>query len=235
MGRDEQGGAVSKLFWFLVVLALLAVGADRVGNYVAERTAADALQSSQSLDSRPDVTIHGFPFLTQFAAGRYDHVSVDAREVRVGTSQDAVTLSTVHLDFRTVTTSRSFSTFHARSATARATVDYPDLSRSLGGQVGYAGNGRVRASKRFTVLGQSVRPTITVRPSVARDALSFGGASIAGLDSVPPEVDDALQGIFGTDLSLKGIPFDVRVTSLHADRRGLELTLSGKDLSYTRP
>jgi hypothetical protein len=233
MRRDEQGGAVSKLFWFVVLLALLAVVADRVGDYVAERTAANELQSSQRLDSRPDVDIAGFPFLTQFADGRYDHVTASAHDLPVGTSPNALTLSTVRVDFRTVTTSRDFSTFRARSATARATVSYSALSRALGGQVEYAGKGLVKATKRFTVLGETVRPTITVKPSVARDALSFVGPNIGGLENIPPEVTAALNDVFDTDLSLKGIPFDVRVRSLTADRQGLELVLTGKNLRYT--
>src|ERR1700712_5607103 len=62
----------------VVVLAVLLSVLDRGGDYVAERVAADNLQSSQHLTSRPDVTIHGVPFLTQFVQGDYDHVSVDA-------------------------------------------------------------------------------------------------------------------------------------------------------------
>lgn len=223
---------MSKLFWSVVVLALIAVGADRVGDYVAERTAANELQSSQRLDSRPDVDIAGFPFLTQFADGRYDHVRASAHDLRVGTSPNALTLSSVRVDFRTVTTSRDFSAFRARSATARATVSYSDLSRALG-QVQYAGKGRVEATKSFTVLGETVRPTITVKPSVASDALSFTDPSIGGLADLPPEVTAALNDIFDTNISLKGIPFDVKVRSLTADQKGLELVLSGKNLRYT--
>jgi hypothetical protein len=233
--RAETGSVASKLLWTLVVVAVLLLVADRVADFAAERTAADKLQSSQRLDSQPDVSIGGFPFLTQFANGRYQDVSASAHDVQVGSSGNGLMLSTVHVDFRTVTTSRDFSRFHARSATARATVSYADLGRRLGGTVRYAGDGRIEASRKFTVLGQTVRPTISVQPRAANDALSFAGARINGLADVPPEVTSALQGIFDTELSLKGIPFDITVTSLRADQKGLELTLSGRNLSYTRP
>ncbi|MEP6814602.1 MAG: DUF2993 domain-containing protein [Marmoricola sp.] len=231
--RDEHGGAVSKLLGFVVVLAVLLVVVDRVAVFAAERVAADRLQSSQGLAATPDVAIAGFPFLNQFAAGRYEHVSATAKDVRLGSSTDALTLSRVRLDFRTVTTSKDFSRFHARSATAHATVDYAELSRRLGVKVRYAGAGRVKASKTFTVLGQKINPTISVKPTVANDVLSFTGSSTNGLQGAPRAVTDSLQGIFGTDVSLKGIPFDVKVTSLRVDRRGLELALSGKNLSYS--
>lgn len=231
--RTEHGSVTSKLLWTLVLLAVLLVVVDRVADFVAERTAADRLQASQRLDSRPDVSIGGFPFLTQFANGRYEDVSADAHDVPVGTSRNALNLSTVHLDFRTVTTSRDFSRFHARSANARATVSYADLGKSLGGEVTYAGNGRVEASRTFTVLGQKVRPTISAKPSAANGALSFTGSSINGLDDAPAAVASALNDVFDTSLSLKGIPFHITVTSLTADARGLELVLAGKNLSYS--
>lgn len=230
--RDEHGGAGSKLVWFVVVIVVLLLGADRIGDYAAERVAADKLQSSQGLDSRPDVSITGFPFLTQFAAGRYEQVRASASGVRVGTSSNALTLASVRLDFRTVSTSRDFSSFRARSATAHATLGYADLSRRLGVRVRYGGGGRIRASKSFAVLGSTVRPTISVRPTVAGEVLSFAGSRINGLQDAPPAVTDSLDGIFGTDVSLKGIPFNIKVTSLVVDPRGLELTLTGTDLSY---
>lgn len=231
--RDEQGSVLSKLLWTGIVLVVLAILADRGADYGAERLAAQKLQSSESLTSRPDVAIDGFPFLNQFASGRYDHVRVTARDVRAGTSSSALVLSRLRLDFRTVTASRNFNRFHARRATARATVSYASLGRRLGATVGYAGNGQIQARKRFTVLGQTISPSITLAPKLTGDVLTFVASSTNGLQGVPQQVGDALRAI-GIDLPLRGIPFNIKVTSLRADDRGLELALSGKNLSYTR-
>ncbi len=231
--RDEHGGALSKLLWFVIVVAVLLVVADRGGAYAAERVAAQKLQSAETLSSRPDVAITGFPFLTQFASGRYEHVRVTAHGVSTGTSSSALVLSRLRVDFRTVTASRDFSSFHARRATAHATVSYPSLGRRLGAKVSYTGNGRIKAGKQFTVLGQKISPSITLAPSLTGDVLSFAATTTNGLQGAPPQVADALRGI-GIDVPLRGLPFHVKVTSLRADKRGLELSLSGKDLSYSR-
>ena len=53
----------------LMVLVGLAVVADRIALGVAEDRAASALQTSQDLTHKPDVTVEGFPFLTQLASG----------------------------------------------------------------------------------------------------------------------------------------------------------------------
>jgi len=226
---------VFRLLKVLLVLAVVALVVDRGADYVAEQAAAGELQRSQGLEREPDVSITGFPFLNQFASGRYERVIVTAEDVRVGTADTSLTIKKVRLDFRGVTASRDFTRFRAKSATAHATVGYPALSRTLGIKVSYGGDGRITASKEFTVLGQSLRPTVTVEPKVASDALTFAGSQIGGGQNLPAEVSAALREIFGADLSLEDLPFDVKVTAVKVTRNGLDLILAGKDLSYRPP
>ena len=220
-----------RLLKLLLVLAVLALVVDRGGDYLAEQAAAGELQRSQGLQREPDVSITGFPFLNQFASGRYDRVVVTAQDVRAGTSDMSLTIAKVRLEFRTVTASRDFRRFRARSATAHATVGYRALSKTLGIRVRFGGDGQITASKTFTVLGETLRPSITVRPEVASDALTFAGSKIGGQD-VPAEVSTALREVFGTDLSLEDLPFDVKVKAVKVTRAGLDLTLTGRNLSY---
>jgi len=226
---------VFRLLKVLLVLAVVALVVDRGADYVAEQAAAGELQRSQGLEREPDVSITGFPFLNQFASGRYERVIVTAEDVRVGTADTSLTIKKVRLDFRGVTASRDFTRFRAKSATAHATVGYPELSRTLGIKVSYGGDGRITASKEFTVLGQTLRPTVTVEPKVASDALTFAGSQIGGGQNLPAEVSAALREIFGADLSLEDLPFDVKVTGVKVTRTGLDLILAGKDLSYRPP
>jgi len=226
---------VFRLLKVLLVLAVVALVVDRGADYVAEQAAAGELQRSQGLEREPDVSITGFPFLNQFASGRYERVIVTAEDVRVGTADTSLTIKKVRLDFRGVTASRDFTRFRAKSATAHATVGYPALSRTLGIKVSYGGDGRITASKEFTVLGQSLRPTVTVEPKVASDALTFAGSQIGGGQNLPAEVSAALREIFGADLSLEDLPFDVKVTAVKVTRNGLDLIMAGKDLSYRPP
>ena len=59
----------------VLVLIVLLIAADRIGVVVAERTVADEAQTQLAsegvtIDGKPKVDIHGFPFLTQVAAAR---------------------------------------------------------------------------------------------------------------------------------------------------------------------
>ncbi|WP_026404425.1 DUF2993 domain-containing protein [Actinomadura rifamycini] len=114
----------------LVVLLVLVVGgliaADRIGVRVAQGEIARQVAAQEGLARQPDVSIHGFPFLTQAVGGEYDHI-----EVLIGdyTEQD-VTLSGVRVDMRGVRAPLSeiangnTANVTARTATASAVVPY---------------------------------------------------------------------------------------------------------------
>ena len=59
-----------------VILGGLFVGADRLAVSMAESKAADKIKSSAGADHHPDVSIKGFPFLTQVVGKELDEVDV---------------------------------------------------------------------------------------------------------------------------------------------------------------
>lgn len=216
----------------LLVLALLA---DRGADLVAENIAAGKLQTSQNLPNEPDVDINGFPFLTQVAAGKYDDVTVTATDVPVGArGGESLRLSKVVIDLHDTTVTDNFSRFHVERATAVGTVSYAELSSRLGVQITYAGDGRIRASKEITILGQTITPTITAKASVVGGALTFAGTQANGLGPLAGELARVSSEIFGDSIPLSGIPFDVRVQDVSLERDGLRLELTGNDLTYNR-
>lgn len=66
---------------FLVLLIVVLVGADFGAKYYAEQRVATALREEQGLATDPSVSIQGFPFLTQLAAGRYTQIDIAAAGV----------------------------------------------------------------------------------------------------------------------------------------------------------
>jgi hypothetical protein len=216
----------------LVVIAALLVVADRVGLVIAERAIGNTVQSSQHLNSRPDVDIAGFPFLTQLATGKSDKITITAKDVPVDKNSHALSLSRVQVVLHKVTASRSFDHFHADTAQANATASYAELSAALGIDVTYAGDGRIKAAKSITVLGQTVNAGISAQPKIVNGALSFGKTSINGLNQISGDVSAALDKIFALHIPLGGIPFGIHVTSLRVDSTGAELGLAGSNLTF---
>jgi hypothetical protein len=225
--------------WVLLVTVLvlggLFVAADRIALSFAESKAADALQSSQGLQQKPDVSVTGFPFLTQLAAGEFAEVTVDARDVQVGSSR-TLRVQSVDVDLHHVTVSNSYRTVHAATATADARIGYDDLSRTLGTRISSTGDGRLVAKPTVTVLGQTVSGTVSaVVHASSQDGITFTDpkVTVAGA-SVPAPVTRALAAVFSKAVSLSGLPFHVRVDGVEATPSALVLHLSGKDLSYSR-
>ncbi|GGV19710.1 hypothetical protein GCM10010182_46770 [Actinomadura cremea] len=167
----------------LVVLLVLVVGgliaADRIGVRIAQDEIARQVAAQEGLARQPDVTIHGFPFLTQAAGGEYDHIEVSIGEY---TEQD-VTLSGVRVDMRGVRAplseiaSGNTANVTARTATASAVIPYPvieeqapkeveglapkgeDLEVDLAGAVmGFQLSGKAVVSLEATAKGIAVTP-----------------------------------------------------------------------------
>ena len=216
----------------LIVLIVLFVAADRIGDYLAEKQAAKTIQSSQNLPSRPSVDIAGFPFLTQLAAEHFDKITITAKDVPVGDSGHLLQLATLQVVLHSIDVSRNFHRVHADNATATATASYAALSQALGLTVRYAGNGRIAASKDVTVAGQTVPARVSTRPELANGAVTFTGTTVDNLGQLGGSAGSSLDGLFAINLPLQNVPFHVRATGLQVDASGVHLDLAGSDLVY---
>lgn len=132
-------GGVRGLLITLVVLAVLLVGADFVARAVAEDRVGAALQEPLGLATEPEVDVHGFPFLTQALAGRYDDVDLTTSGVGVGELRDLTLnarLQDVALPLDALLAGR-VDAIPAGTVTAEARVSPTDLARLLDvGEVG---------------------------------------------------------------------------------------------------
>ena len=219
----------------LVVIALLVV-ADRVADAVAEHEAATLLQRSQNLTHRPDVSISGFPFLTQLAGGDFDEIDVRADDLIVGDGNRQLRVRRLDVAMHQVHVARDFRSATSKSSTATAQIRYSDVGSALGVALAYAGDHRVRATHTVTVAGVSVPATATAGVHLdGSGELTFVDPKItvAGR-SVPAEVSSYFTGVFGTAIPLRGLPFGVQVRSVSADADGLAVRLTAQQLTFRR-
>ncbi len=225
--------------WVLLIVVLvlvgLAVAADRIALSLAEDRAASALQSSQGLSHKPDVTVEGFPFLTQLIAGNFGEVVVSANDVTVGQARD-LQINQVVVDLHDVTVPSDYSSVHADTATARGSIGYDAMSRLLGTEVRAGSGGRLIAEPSVHILGQKFTGTVSavVHASSSR-GLTFDNArvSVNGVN-VPPVVAHVLAHVFERSISLAGLPFHVQVTGVDVTPDALVIKLAGRDLTYRR-
>jgi hypothetical protein len=114
----------------VVVLGGLFVAADRVAVSVAQKKAAQKAQAAEGLDSRPKVSIKGFPFLTQVAGGSLDHVAITADGVSVSSAGRSVQAEDFHADLYDVKLSDGFTKATASRATGGALLTYAELTQA---------------------------------------------------------------------------------------------------------
>lgn len=67
-----------------LVVVVLLVGADFAARAVAEQVAATQFQKQGHLSTKPDVTIEGFPFLTQVATKDISDVHIGISNLQEG-------------------------------------------------------------------------------------------------------------------------------------------------------
>lgn len=206
---------VRRLVVVLLVLVALAAVLDRVAVAVAERTVADRIRQDQGLGGRPDVTIHGFPFLTQLVSGDYDDVDLTVRNLGgVGVIRvDRLTahLTGTHVAFGDVVR-RDVDRVPIDRAVADVVVDVGDVNRYLSGK-----DVRVTATE-----GRKVHVTATVAGvEIDTDVpitLASGGLVLS------------LPGGTQVRLPLPDLPFGVRLESVAVEDGQIVVTGSARDL-----
>jgi hypothetical protein len=105
--RKRGRRLLTVLIVLLLVLLGLLVVADRVGASMAEREIGDQIKQelvAQGLEtSPPEVSVGGFPFLTQVLAGEYESISIQLRDVEGTLEGEGVRLPRLDVEARTVT------------------------------------------------------------------------------------------------------------------------------------
>jgi hypothetical protein len=198
----------------LLLVAVLAV-LDRVGADAAERAVAERIQRDQGLAVRPDVSIHGFPFMTQLIAGDYDEVDVTVHELGtagvVHVSRLTAHLFRTHVPFGDVV-EQDVERIPVDRATADVVVDFGALNDFLAGrQVTLSAADGRQVHVEATVAGAEVSTDVAV--TVERTALLLslpGGAEVR--------------------MPLPQLPFGVRLESVGVEHDGLVVTGSARDL-----
>lgn len=223
-----------KLLVVLLVVAVLAVLADRGVDVYAERRAASAL--TETLGTTPDVAIDGFPFLTQWADGRFERVTVRADRVTAGgTRVQDLTMSAE--DVRTpayARTARDVRASTAGSVRLVGLVPYGSLPLPAGITAKRQGDegDRLRLSGSTEVLDRKVRFRAVVRVSLTEDGdVRLQPRDVDVLGDLPSA---AVTGLVRDHLEIQvsppGLPPRMQVSSLQVTDTGLRLDATGKNV-----
>ena len=211
----------------LIVVVLVLVGADRAANAYAENQMASQIQSSLALSGKPNVTIQGFPFLTQLASRTFNTVDVNASNETAGPGGQldiaslTATLHGMHIQGTNSATVDQF--------TASALVTFTALANAGGIPQGItlSADGPNRIKATIDILGFSSDATAQVT-QVGDDKVNI---KIIDFGGVPADV---LGNLVNFNVSIPKLPAGVTIKNISITQQGLRITAAGTNTTLSQ-
>jgi len=232
----RRGRGLAALLVVLLILAGLAVVADRVIVGQVEQGVTDSIETS--IDARAVTTdIEGFPFLTQILGGeirRIDLTAASAVLEDVPFSDVDAVITELPFDLATralgaagtVTASGTLATADLQTLLERELTDLPDVTLATR-------DGSVVASTGL-VGGLTLDVTLLPRAADGQIAVDVGTLTVAGFD-VP--ITDLPAGLAArlTDLRIEvpGLPDGLAISQLDVIDAGVRVTVAGTGVDLT--
>ncbi|GAA4638582.1 DUF2993 domain-containing protein [Actinoallomurus vinaceus] len=203
-----------------MLLGLLVV-LDRFAAAYAESRIADEIQK-EGFGTRPDVTIHGFPFVTQVLDRHFPHAHMTARDVREG----PISISRIDGDVRDVRIDSGFRKGTLGRVDGTATIAFGELAKvsdEPGVTFSAAGPDRVKGDVDFGIASGTVVWQVTkVGNQIRVHPLSAEGFSLADLDQ---DLDFTVP--------VDGLPLGLTFQNLSVTAKGVELHVTGSHIAFS--
>jgi len=218
----------------LVVLVVLLVGIDFAARAVAEQVAAGQIKKQASLATKPDVTIEGFPFLTQVAARNFSDVKIGISDLKAG----PVTITSIEANATNIKlSSYNFSSGTISQLNGTLLINFASVGNTLttvigplgslldgaGLTVSDAGPDEIKASLNLVVTSGTATWRVT---RVSADELNISLVSSSG---VPSSVLDSMQNV---NVRIPKLPLGLSIDSVSVTPAGVVGTISGSDVPF---
>ncbi len=222
-GRQRRRGGAWIFFVSVLVLVALLAALDRAAVAYADNRAAQQIKA-QGFPVKPDVTIEGFPFLTQVASRRLNHVHITASHVREG----PVTFSMV-ADATGVLLNPGFRSGTITHVTGTGLVGFSSLASAAG--VAGAPGLKIRADGRHQV---KLQVNLDVFSAAAVAAIERAGPDtfrvrIVSADGLPASLLGALRDF---TVHIPALPMGLSIQRVDVSNRGVLIHVTGSDIKF---
>jgi hypothetical protein len=234
MRRPPRGGRRARRYILvLVIVVALLVVLDFGARLAAQNIMATKIQQ-QGLSQKPDVTIDGFPFLTQVASKDFQRVNIAASNITAG----PVTITKVDATatgIRLKSYSSASGTITKVSGTAL--ISFASLGNTLAQQIGPLGALLNGAGLNLTAAGpDEVKATLDL-------VLTSGSATwrvtrlsgnqlhigLVGSSGLPASLLGSIQSL---TVQIPKLPLGLTIDSVNVTPNGVVGDVSGRDVSF---
>jgi hypothetical protein len=205
----------------LITLLVLLVVLDRVAVAYANNQAAQQIQS-QGFPTKPDVSIEGFPFLTQVLARNFKDVHISASNVKEG----PVTLS-LTADATGVHLNSGYQSGTITQITGTGLIGFSSLASAAGvsGGSGLSFQAAGPDQVNISLNGLQVASATIQRtgPHTFRVQISGNGGL---LGSVLPATSFSVQ--------VPSLPYGISIQSVKVTSQGVLIDVTGSNIKFTQ-
>jgi LmeA-like phospholipid-binding len=207
----------------VLVLLVLLVVLDRVAVGYAENQAAQQMQS-QGFPAKPDVTIKGFPFLTQVAARHIKDVHITASKVPAGPVTFDLTANATDILLNPGYQSGTIS-----HVTGTGVIPFSSVSSALGGggsglTISSAGGNTMKVG--LNVLGLDVSLTGTIEQA-GPNTLKVHLNPPSGIPAQLPIPNDFT-------IHIPTLPMHLTIQSVKVTSQGVVVHATGSNIKFTQ-
>ncbi len=210
----------------LIAIIVILVAVDRVGVVIAENQMASQIQK-QGFPTKPNVTIQGFPFLTQLAAKDFKTVVISASNVTEGPLEIASLNATIH----GMHINSSFSGATLDSINGSALIKFTALAHAGGIPQGIMlsadGPDQIKATLNTPIGDLSVVAQVT---KTGPDTLNV---KVTQFGDVPPSLLGNLAD-FNVTVPKSALPAGLTIQSVSVTQQGVLITIVGHDTTLSQ-
>lgn len=232
------------LVLFAVIVVLL-LALDRIGVLIAEQLIGKRVENAQDLNSRPGVSIKGFPFLTQVFSGHYGEMDVTVKDVtRNGLTVDRVRASAhgVSVPFKQVI-SGSVKEVPVDRADAVVTIGYANLNRYLAAKAATSALTLAGDDGKLKITGTLPSPpqlsvSAEVRIDVASNSITLRPVALDSVLATIPggqALSSQVNQFFTVKLPISQLPFGIRLQRATVTADGIVIAASATGLTFRNP
>lgn len=229
----RRGHALRNTIIVLVALLVVLVALDRAAVFFVQGKIASEIQD-QGFPSKPDVTVHGFPFLTQVISRHFEDVQISSKPVQEG----PVVIQSINAEMSDVRMNSGYSAGTVGHLSGHGVITFGSLSNALGSVVGGdlsslignagltlkpAGKHEVKASIDMLVASGSATWRIT---RVNGREINVRLVSSNGL---PAQLLDSVRNI---TVPVPQLPLGMKIQSVIVTPSGISIRVTGNNVAF---